>query len=258
VTATSRESVVYRAVIADDERIARLGLRAMLAAHREISVVAEAASGVQAASVIQAHRPDILFLDVRMPDRDGFTLLTQLAPHDRPAIVFVTAYREYALDAFGFSAVDYLLKPFSPERLALTIRRVVRFLRGAAVEDGAGDSVISPAHRSSRTRRLVVHKDGRMHFVAPSDVRWFEVFGNYLRLAVDGHFVLLRSTLGTIDAQLDPALFVRISRSAIVNLQHVQSVQRHANGQFELLIAGGARLRSSRRYRREVRRALGE
>jgi two-component system, LytTR family, response regulator len=257
MTEPAHTSIAYRAVIADDERIARVGLRAMLAGHREIRVVGEAASGVDAEAAVQFLRPDILFLDVRMPDRDGFTLLKRLAPNDRPAIVFVTAHREYALDAFGFSAVDYLLKPFSHERLALTVRRVIRFLRGAEKEDPAGQALAGARH-AGQTRRLVVHKDGRILFVAPADVRWFEVFGNYLRLAVGERFLLLRSTLGTIGAQLDPASFVRISRSVIVNLQHVESVRCHANGQYELLIGGGARLRSSRRYRRDVRRALVE
>jgi two-component system, LytTR family, response regulator len=237
----------YRTIIVDDERTARAGLRAMLSGHPEIAVIADASSGVQAAEAIHAHRPDLVFLDIQMPDRDGFELLAGLPLAERPAIVFVTAHPQHALDAFGLNAVDYVLKPFDRERLAAAVRRAVRFLRGAAVESAGPE----------RMRRLVVRDRQRVLFIDPADVRWFEVYGNYLRLAVRGRYHLLRETLGGIGARLDATMFLRISRSVIVNLRHVESVNRHDNGQFELRMAGGIILRSSRRYRRDVRDALG-
>jgi two-component system LytT family response regulator len=237
----------YRALIVDDERTARSGLRAMLAAHPDIIVVGEASNGVQAATAIELHRPDLVFLDIQMPDRDAFELLADVPPERRPAIVFVTAHRQHALQAFGMSAVDYLLKPFNRDRLAAAVRRTVRFLRGAAVESagvGAG-------------KRLVVRDGERLVFVDPADVRWFEVYGNYLRLALAGRQLLLRETLGALATRLDAGTFIRISRSVIVNLQQVETVRRRHSGQFEFRMHGGGVLHSSRRYRRDVRIALG-
>jgi two-component system LytT family response regulator len=237
----------YRALIVDDEGMARSGLRSMLAAHPDITVIGEAANGVQAALAIEVHHPDLVFLDIQMPDRDAFKLLANVPVERRPAIVFVTAHRQYALQAFGMSAVDYLLKPFGRDRLAAAVRRAVRFLRGAAVESASVGA----------RKRLVVRDRERLVFVDPADVRWFEVYGNYLRLALDGRQLFLRETLGALATHLDAGTFVRISRSVIVNLQHVQTVRRHGSGQFEFRMLGGGVLRSSRRYRRDVRAALG-
>jgi two-component system, LytTR family, response regulator len=238
----------FRAIIVDDERMARVGLKAMLAAHPDVTVVGEASSGVHAVDVIEAQRPDLVFLDVQMPDRDGFDMLAALPPDRRPAVVFVTAHAQHALAAFGMHAVDYLLKPFNRDRLAIAVRRAVRFLRGAAVESAG----------APRARRLVVRDRQRLVFVDPADVQWFAVRANYVRLGVDGRALWLRETLGALAAQLDAGTFVRISRSVIVNLQQVASVRRHANGQFEFTMRDGAAFSSSRRYRRDVRRALDQ
>jgi two-component system LytT family response regulator len=235
----------YRALIVDDERLARVGLRAMLADHADFELAGEASNGNEAAAMIRTLAPDLVFLDIHMPDRDGFRMLAGLAPYERPAVVFVTAHREYALDAFGVNAIDYLLKPFSRQRLALAVRRAVRFLR-------SGEAGPPPP----RGRRLAVQDRDRLLFVEPADVCWFEAYGNYVRVAVGGKSLLLKSTLSALVAQLDPASFVRISRSGLVNLQHVQSVRKQPNGQYELIITGGVVLRSSRRYRRHVRAAL--
>lgn len=227
--------------------MARAGLRAMLAAHPEVKVVGEASSGVQAAEVIEMHRPDIVFLDIQMPDRDGFQMLAGLAPSQRPAVVFVTAHGQHALRAFAMNGVDYLLKPFSRDRLAASIRRVVRFLRGGAVESAS----------LPRARRLIVRDGRRLVFVDPADVRWFEVYGNYLRLALDGRYLLLRETLGAVAARLDAGAFVRINRSVMVNLRYVDQLRRSPGGQFEFRMLGGIAFRASRRYGRDVRAALG-
>jgi two-component system, LytTR family, response regulator len=238
----------YRALIVDDERAARLGLRAMLAAHPEVEVISEASSGIQAGMAIEKHHPDLVFLDIQMPDRDGFAMLTGLPADQRPAVVFVTAHAQHALHAFGMNAVDYLIKPFHRDRLAAAVRRAVRFLRGAALESA----------NIPRPRRLVARDGQQMVFVDPSDVRWFEVSGNYVRLAVNGRFLWLRQTLGAVAAGLDATTFVRINRSVVVNLRHVERVRRTRGGQFEFRMIGGLALRASRRYGREVRLALGE
>lgn len=239
----------YRAIIVDDERTARSGLRAMLSAYPQVAVVGEAATGVQAAVAIKLHRPDVVFLDIQMPDRDGLELLATLTPSERPAVVFVTAHGQHALRAFSLNAVDYILKPFHRDRVGAAVRRAVRFLRGAALES----TVALP-----RGRRLIIRDGDRLTFVDPTAVRWLEVYGNYLRVAVAGRYLLMRETLGAIATRLDSSTFVRISRSIIVNLQHVESVRRNESGQFEFVVHGGTVLRSSRRYRRDVREALGQ
>ena len=236
----------YRALIIDDERVARLGLRTMLARHPEVTVVGEASSGVEAAATIGSHRPDLVFLDIQMPDRDGFDLLARLPAGERPAVIFVTAHARYALAAFGIHAVDYLLKPFNQARLDAAVWRAVQFLRGAAVS----------VSESMPEKRLVAREGERLVFIDPTQVRWLEAYGNYVRLTVGSRSYLLRETVGAIAARLNSRAFVRISRSVVVNLRHVESVQHQDNGQSEFRFAGGVVLRSSRRYRRDVRAAL--
>jgi two-component system, LytTR family, response regulator len=235
---------VYRVLIVDDERMAREGLRAMLGAHRELTVVGESGGGRQALAAIQALSPDILFLDVRMPDGDGFDILSAIDSRHGPAVVFVTAHRDHAVEAFGYAALDYLLKPFTPDRLAVTIGRVVNHL--STGERPSGRPV----------GRLVVRDGERLRFVEPDSVHWFEGFGNYVRVAIDGRYLLFRGTLARLETRLDSAAFVRISRSVIVNLERVRTVQRLANGQFALHMVSGAIVHSSRRHRRAVAAAL--
>ncbi len=220
----------------------------MLSACPHVTVVGEAANGIQAAVAIKMHQPDLVFLDIQMADQDGFELLATMSPSRRPAVVFVTAHGEYALRAFGMNAVDYILKPFHRDRVGAAVRRAIRFLRGAALE--------STAAGSPRARRLVIRDGERLTFVDPVDVQWFEVYGNYLRVAVGTRHLLMRETLGAIATRLDTGTFVRISRSVIVNLRYVDSVRRNASGQSEFVMVGGLVLRSSRRYRRDVREAL--
>ncbi len=230
----------------------------MLGAHPEIEVVGEAATGVEASAMIRALAPDIAFLDIMMPDRDGFRLLAELAPGERPAVVFVTAHRQYALEAFGVSAVDYLLKPFSRQRLAAAVSRVQHFLRGSRAphDGGLEDDHTRMTGRERDGARLAVRDRGQLIFVERTDVACFEVYGNYVRLVTGGRRFLLRTTLSALTAKLDPAFFVRVSRSLVVNLQHVKSVRHRENGQYELVLSDGSVRRSSRRYRRAIKIAL--
>jgi two-component system LytT family response regulator len=235
---------MYRTLIIDDERIARDGLRDMLGAHAELTVVGESSGGRQAIVAMRTLSPDVLFLDVRMPDLDGFDVLAEVDGRHGPAVVFVSAYRDHAVEAFGYAAVDYLLKPFTRDRLAVAVRRVTHHLRYTG---HSGDAALT---------RLVVRDGGLLRFVEPRTVQWFEGFGNYVRLAVDGRYLVLRGTLGRLAARLDRTTFVRISRSVIVNLQHVRAAEPLVNGQFALHMASRSVLRSSRRYRRDVGTAL--
>ena len=271
---------MIRAVIVDDEPIARAGLRTLLGAERDVSIVAECRDGAEAVARIRSDRPDLVFLDVQMPELTGFEVLSALAPEELPAIVFVTAYDAYALDAFEASAVDYLLKPFDRERFARALARARRFLAGdqltvfrtriasvlqaVAGNDGpagrqfpsripekdAGEA--GAAGRTERTRtgetRLMIRSRGRIAFVALSDIEWIETSRNYARVRAKGVWHSVREPLTSFANRLDPLQFVRVSRSRIVNLDRVREFRRQANGQYVVLLDDGQRLMASRRY----------
>jgi two-component system LytT family response regulator len=245
-----------------------------------VSVVGECRDGAEAVARIRADRPDLVFLDVQMPELTGFEVLSSLAPEELPAIVFVTAYDAYALDAFEASAVDYLLKPFDRERFARALSRARRFLAGDqlalfrsriesvlhAVAGDVGsadrqfptritesDSREAAAARSAeRTRngetRLMIRSRGRIAFVALSDIEWIETSRNYVRVRAKGAWHTVREPLTTFANRLDPLQFVRVSRSRIVNLDRVREFRRQANGQYVVLLDDGQRLVASRRY----------
>ncbi len=228
----------------------------MLREHPEFVCVGEASSGPAAVIAIRTARPDIVFLDIDMPGQDGFRTLAGLEPSIRPAVVFVTAHRQFALDAFGVDAIDYLLKPVGRQRLAQTARRAVQFLQRAPASGRAAGTVRPGSSGGGSAERLPLRDGDRLLFISPSDVRWFEVEGNYLRAAVGQNILQVRSSLNAIIPQLGAGAFARISRSVLVNVAHVESVRPRHNGQFDLTMCGGGRLCSSRRYRAEVRKLL--
>jgi two-component system LytT family response regulator len=270
---------MIRALIVDDEPIARAGLRTLLGAEADVRVVGECRDGAEAVARIRSDCPDLVFLDVQMPELTGFEVLSALEPNELPAIVFVTAYDAYALDAFEASAVDYLLKPFDRERFARALSRARRFLAGdqlavfrskiasvlhAVAEVGLterqfpsrvteSDTREGGAARSAeRTRngesRLMIRSRGRIAFVALSDIEWIETSRNYVRVRAKGVWHTVREPLTTFANRLDPLQFVRVSRSCIVNLDRVREFRRQANGQYVVVLDDGQRLVASRRY----------
>ncbi len=271
---------MIRALVVDDEPIARAGLRKLLEAEADMSVVGECRDGAEAVARIRSDRPDLVFLDVQMPELTGFEVLSSLAPDELPAIVFVTAYDAYALDAFEASAVDYLLKPFDRERFARALSRARRFLAGdqlavfrnkiaSVLQAVAGDVSSADRHVPSRatesdasdagaariaerTRhgetRLMIRSRGRIAFVALSDIEWIETSRNYARVRAKGVWHTVREPLTAFANRLDPLQFVRVSRSRIVNLDRVREFRRQANGQYVVLLDDGQRLLASRRY----------
>jgi two-component system LytT family response regulator len=271
---------MIRALIVDDEPIARAGLRTLLGAEADVTVVGECRDGAEAVARIRADRPDLVFLDVQMPELNGFEVLRALAPNEVPAIVFVTAYDAYALDAFEASAVDYLLKPFDRERFGRALSRARRFLAGdqlavfrskvASVLRAMSSGVASPdrdtpsrgaltdardagaGRAADRTRngdgRLMIRSRGRIAFVAISDIEWIETSRNYVRVRAKGVWYTAREPLTTFASRLDPLQFVRVSRSCMVNLDRVREFRRQVNGQYVVLLDDGQRLVASRRY----------
>jgi two-component system, LytTR family, response regulator len=235
-----------KVVIVDDEPLARQVVRILLENDRELTVAGEC-NGVDAPEVILRERPDILFLDIQMPEVDGFDVLERVGPDTVPAVVFVTAYDEYALRAFEVHALDYLLKPFDDRRFFTALSRAKEQVRTARQS-------AKPA--SSFTRRFLVRAREKVLFIKADDLEWVEAADYYVSLHAGGKSYLLRQTMAEIERQLDPARFVRVHRSAIVNLDRVKEMHPLFRGDCALVLADGTQLRLSRARREEFERRL--
>jgi two-component system, LytTR family, response regulator len=256
-----------RTLIVDDEPVARARVLSLLRDEADIEVVGECSTGPQAVSVIEATSPDLVFLDVQMPQMDGFALARSLG-QDMPAVVFVTAYDEYALQAFEIHALDYLLKPFSAERFksALThARQHIAKKQTAAASDRQLPTRLPDMHgaelgeqRRERRDRLVIKSSGRIYFVRIQDIDWCEASGNYVRLHIGEQTHLVRGTMSHLESQLDPAQFVRIHRSAIVNVERIQELRSSFNGEYLITLSDKTRLTLSRGYRDGLQARLGK
>jgi len=232
-----------RTLIVDDEPLARSNLRVLLGCHREIDIVGECGSGVDAPRLIRDAKPDLLFLDVQMPECDGFEVLERLGMDLPPAIIFVTAYDQYALKAFEAGALDYLLKPFDTARFDLALER-------------AKHSVLRDREQPRKRSRLAIRSSGQIWFVSLEEIDWIEAADYYAALHVGTKTHMLRRTLAELEQELDPEVFCRIHRSTIVNLERVRGLKLEADGESVLLLAGGTGLRMSRRYRKQVQMRL--
>jgi two-component system LytT family response regulator len=241
--------VTLRAIIADDEPLARGRLRRLLHAEHEVEVVAECRDGAESVTAIRELRPDVVFLDIEMPELDGFEVLAALESSSLPAIVFVTAYDAHAIRAFEAHALDYLLKPVDSERLHRSVERVrqqadvhdrLQKLSALVRERGAARSYIE---------RFAVHSRGRTSFITATDVLYIEAAGNYARLQTASGHHLLRETLANLEAKLDPKQFVRIHRSAIVNVAAVRELRPWLGGDAIVVMRDGKELALSRTYR---------
>ncbi len=240
----------FKVLIVDDEPLARENLALLLAKDDEVEVVGQA-SGVDAAALVARHRPDILFLDIQMPEVDGFALLEIIGADAVPAIVFVTAYDRYALRAFEVHALDYLLKPFSDARFESALTRAkqqVESRRRGVIDARLAD--LLRAQASPRTRFLVPARD-RTIVVEASQIDWIEAADYYINLHCGSASHLLRDTMDEIERQLDPQHFFRVHRSAIVNLARVREIHPLFRGDCELKLADGVAVRLSRNRRSE-------
>jgi len=231
-----------KAIIVDDERLARTELRRLLAPFKEIEIIAEAVNAKDAAEKITQLNPDLLFLDIQMPGKNGFELLEDL--ESAPEVIFTTAYDEYALKAFEFNALDYLLKPIEPHRLEEAIRRVT----AKAIRLRQTEKFISTGKQYLTAEDQVFVKDGdRCWFVKLADVRLFESEGNYARLYFNDFKPLILRTLNSLDERLDPRTFFRVSRKHIVNLKWIDNIEPWLNGGLLVKLKGGQKVEVSRR-----------
>ena len=275
-----------RTLIVDDEPLARQRVRKLLEADSDIAILGECSDGKQAVAELRKLRPDLVFLDVQMPVLDGFGVLQSLVGTEMPVVIFVTAHDRYAVKAFEVHALDYLLKPFDRVRFGAALERAKAHVRqgsAVALEDrleklmqtlappdshplaykGRGETE-SPMPQTAlgdagrRLERLMVKSDGRIYFVRIDDVDWIEAAGNYVRLHVGKENHLLRETLTALDKKLDPARFVRIHRSTIVNLERIRELQPAFHGDYVIVLQDGTELAVSRGFRDNLKEALGQ
>ncbi|MGE0554848.1 MAG: LytR/AlgR family response regulator transcription factor [Gemmatimonadales bacterium] len=254
------ELIVARVLIVDDERLARAGLRRELGRLEGIEVVGEAADGASAVDAIARFEPDLVFLDVQMPELDGFQVIAAVGPERMPSVIFLTAHDRYALRAFETDAIDYVLKPVDPARLARAVERALKRLQapdpGALAAQLAGLLDRLGQARGEADRRIPVEHDGRFHFVPIEEIDWVEAAGNYVRLHTGRRVHRVRSTLEQIERRLG-AGFLRVSRSALVGERAVELVEPFLKGSYVLLLRGGARVRTARSYRDRIEALLG-
>ena len=243
-----------RVLIVDDESLARNRLRQLLESEPDIELVGECGDGQEALCAIQKSKPDLVFLDIQMPELDGFGVVEAVAADSLPVVVFVTAYDKFALRAFEFHAVDYLLKPFDRERFQKALRWAVEQFKhrgdGQLIERQA--ALIAELKSPSNSNRLLVKSGGHVVWVDLEEVDWISAADNYAELHTGPKSHLLRETLGTLEARLPPKKFVRISRSVIVNRRRIKELQRLFSGGYELTLDNGARLTVSRRYKNKL------
>jgi two-component system, LytTR family, response regulator len=232
-----------RTVIVDDEPLARTNLRVLLLRHPQIEIVGEPVSGLEALEDIRRTKPDLVFLDVQMPEYDGFDVLEMLGGDVPPAVIFVTAYDQYALRAFEAGALDYLLKPFDDARFERALSR-------------AQDKIQHHRPASRTAERLTVKSAGQILFLKPADIDWIEAADYYACLHIGVRTHLLRRSMSELEQDLDPSVFCRIHRSAIVNLARVRALQLNRNGEYIVLLDNGITLPISRRYRRQLESAV--
>lgn len=230
------------ALIVEDSRLARLELKNMLEKHPEIEVVAEAEDADTAASLIETHDPDLLFLDIHMPGKDGFALLEMLEVV--PEVIFTTAYDEYAIKSFEYNAFDYLLKPIKEDRLAQAIERLKEQFAEAPA---SGRQAEDQTNYLDPDKRVFVKDGEKCWLVRLGDIRMFEVYGNYSRVHFDSNKPLILRSLNQLEERLVPEVFFRANRQQIININHVEKVDTWFNGRLKVTLTGGGEVEISRR-----------
>ncbi len=268
-----------RALVVDDESLAREALVVMLGGDPEMEVIGECRNGKEAVTAIREQLPDIVFLDIQMPEMDGFQVIEEVGAKRMPVTVFVTAYDKYALRAFEAHALDYLLKPFDHDRFNSALQRAKTFVRQqkigemseslfAVLQDMKVKTAESPAPADNRKSeraaqqepldRVVIKSSGGIYFLKIEEIDWVEGAGDYLSLHSASGTHLIRETMGTFQAKLDPRKFLRIHRSTIVNIERIKDIRPLIKGEYIVTLTSGERLKASRGYRPELQRLLDE
>jgi two-component system LytT family response regulator len=249
-----------RALIVDDEALARAALSRLLKQDGDITIVGECGDGETAVKSIRKMKPDVVFLDVQMPEMDGFQVIECVGVEEMPATIFVTAYDKYAMRAFDASAVDYLLKPFLPDRLSRALARARDRWQNRQDKDSAKRlfALLDNRYPSDYIRRIAVASGGRIVFVAVEEIDWIGAEDNYARLHVGRNVYEVRETLQALMEKLDPGEFLRVHRSTIVNVRRIREVQPWFQGSHIIVLRSGETLRMSRYQKVAVDRLLGK
>ena len=252
-----------RTLIVDDEELARDRLRSLLSREERIEIIGEASDGKGAVSEIEKLKPDLVFLDVQMPEMNGFEVLEALDEGTRPNVVFCTAHDKFALKAFDVHAVDYLLKPFDRERFQTALQRAVAKVEGSkkgqkGTEKDAGvAAVLKEVKPSAPVERLLVKAEGRVLLIKVEDIDFVEAADNYVNLKVGKDSHMMRETMSSLETRLPADRFMRISRSAIVNVERIQELQPMFHGEYVVVLKNGAKLTLSRSYRDKLDKLMG-
>lgn len=252
---------MLRTLIVDDEAPARSYLRRLLSSHTDFEIVGEASQGNESVGMIESLHPDVLFLDVQMPELDGFGVLNRLNPGNLPPIiVFVTAYDAHALKAFEARALDYLLKPFDDLRFGQCLERVRAHWRGVQAGEGTSQilALLEGIRPAAYAERLTVKLKDSVLVLHVNDVDWISADDNYVRVHAHGEEYLLRESLSRLEARLNPAVFQRIHRSTVVNLLRIRTLDPLFHGEYQVTLSTGQQLVLSRRHKAQLEAVLGK
>lgn len=242
-------------VIVDDEPLARHGLREIIGSENDLAVVAEASDGEEALRSISKHSPDVVFLDIQMPEVDGFDVIRALPKKKIPLIVFVTAYDEFAVKAFASHALDYILKPFDAERIRTALHRVremIKLKTNASYSEKLLEALQTLHSPKKYIERVMVRHAGKISFVPVDEILWIEAASDYIVLHTKKGKHTTREMIGSIELQLDPSRFIRIHRSVIVNIEAVRELQPLHHGEYSMLMTEGTTLTVSRTYKDRI------
>ena len=262
-----------RTLVVDDEPLARDGIITLLASDPEIELLGSHGDGLSALNAIRAQRPDLVFLDIQMPKRDGFEILAELKRDERPVVVFITAYDKYAIRAFELSAIDYLLKPFRDARFFAALTRAKKEVRQAQsasldrkveqllvymqqITKGLPSSTAPVSSGAESADRVVIKTGSDIHFIRAADIIWVESQADFIKVHTTGPAQLVRETLQSLEERLDPAKFLRIHRSSLVNLEHVRKVTPALYGDYTVLMSDHTKLRLSRKNRSKLKQLI--
>ncbi len=250
-----------KALIVDDESLARKFIRRLLKEDQGVEIVGECANGKDAVAMIRKQNPDLVFLDVQMPEMDGFSLLETLGVDRLPEIVFTTAYEHYAIRAFELHAIDYLLKPFDQARFRDAIRHAKERIHYRQFEDGrlqVAALLENVKRKAEYLDRLIIRADGRITFLKTQEIDWIEADDKYVHLHTGKVVRMVRQTLSSMESQLDPKRFLRIHRSAIVNVERIKELQPMIGGEHAVVMEDGTRLTLSRKHKDQLFQLLGK
>jgi two-component system, LytTR family, response regulator len=251
-----------KTLLVDDEPFARESLKIFLGGHEAFRVIGECSDGLQAIQAINQHKPDLVFLDVQMPEVNGFEVLNEIETDNPPVVIFATAYEKYALQAFEANAIDYLLKPFDKSRFTEAVQKAMRYINGNSGEGmGQIKELLKMYNQLKRAegqfkQRVLVKEKKKYFLVDLDDIYFFQASGDYVAIHKQKGTHLLNESMHNLECKLDPAQFVRIHRSTIINLRYVDNLQPYFNGEFYITMKNGEKLKLSRNYKDKIKTIL--